>query len=490
MRKSGILCHLSSLPNPYGIGSYGQSAFDFIDFLVETKQSLWQILPLGPTSFGNSPYQSFSVFAHNPYFIDIDLLIVEGSLDAKETKLAKKRKKKVDYGHLYETRMPLLRMAFSRFEPTEEYQTFILKEASWLDDYALFMAIKKAFKDQSWLYWDEDIRMRQPEALNTYQEKYREEIAFHQFLQFKAYQQWQKLKRHANARGIEIVGDMPIYVAYDSSDVWAHPELFLLDEKRIPTDVAGVPPDRFTGEGQLWGNPLYNWQILEKQNYAWWLHRVRHALSLYDHIRIDHFIGFVRFYRVPYGAKTAEHGVWAQGPGESFFNTLKEELGDVNIIAEDLGVLTEDVRTLLKTTGYPGMKVFQFGFSDQKENEYQPHLYPIHTIAYTGTHDNQTTRSWFRNLDRKNRSYVRSYVRAKIGLPISEQIIWATLQSAAETVIIPLQDYLNLTDRARMNRPATVGKNWQWRFIKRDLTKSLRHKVKWLTTLSGRARID
>jgi 4-alpha-glucanotransferase len=411
MRKSGILLHISSLPSNYGIGSFGKTAYEFVDFLYESKQSFWQILPLGPTSYGDSPYQTFSAFANNPYFIDLDVLIKEGLLRKDEIKATFISPRYVEYKELYDERFTILKKAFHRFDLKKpEYLKFVKDNQDWLVDYALFMAIKVHHGGASWLEWEEALRLRNPETMKKYQAMLKEDIDFNEFLQFKAYEQWFKLKTYANDKGIMIIGDMPIYVSCDSSDVWANPKYFDLDNEKLPIHVAGVPPDNFSKNGQLWGNPLYDWKTLEKEDFKWWVDRVASSMQLFDWIRIDHFIGFQNFYSVPYGEKTAKNGEWKKGPGIKLFEVIKEKLGCVNIIAEDLGVITEEVRKLLEMTGFPGMKLLQFAFDSREESDYIPHLYHKNLIAYTGTHDNETTKTWFDNLPKKDLEYCLNYI--------------------------------------------------------------------------------
>lgn len=488
MRKAGILLHISSLPGPYGIGSFGKAAYDFVDFLIRNKQSFWQILPLGPTSYGDSPYQTFSAFANNPYFIDLDLLVKEGLLKKQEITATFANPRAVDYHKLYEERFDVLRHAFKRFDDQDSgYVTFYHDHRTWLDDYALFMAIKGEHDGASWQAWPHALRMREASALKQARERLAEDIGFYRFLQYKAYTQWLALKAYANKNHIEIIGDMPIYVSYDSSDVWANPTLFDLDEKRQPRHVAGVPPDSFSKDGQLWGNPLYDWDTMAKDDFAWWVDRVRASMMLYDWIRIDHFIGFQHYFSIPYRAKTAKEGTWETGPGIRVFEVIKQSLGHVNIIAEDLGVITPDVRKLLKETGFPGMKLLQFAFDSREESDYLPHHYDKHTIVYTGTHDNHTTKSWFKHLSQKDRKYCYDYINHAGDSDPVVSLIKATLLSVSETAIIPMQDYLNLGDEARMNMPSTLGDNWRWRTLKSDFNTVTSRKIKHLTTLYGRA---
>jgi 4-alpha-glucanotransferase len=487
MRRSGILNHISSLPSNYGIGTFGKAAYDFIDFLKLSNQTFWQILPIGPTSYGDSPYQTFSAFAYNPYFIDLDFLVEEGLLERKDIVATYKSASYVDYQSLYEERFKVLRKAFKRFNLDDQaYDDFCQKNHHWLHDFSLFMAIKNQYEGASWLEWEIRIRKREDEVISTLEETLSDEISFIKFMQFKAFHQWYQLKNYANLNKVQLIGDMPIYVSFDSSDVWANPELFDLDEELKPCHIAGVPPDNFSVDGQLWGNPIYNWVMMEKNNYAWWVERVKDAMQLFDIIRIDHFIGFQNYFTIDYGQKTARNGVWNKGPGLKLFNVIKEKLGEVNIIAEDLGVITEDVRKLLKATQFPGMKLLQFAFDAREESDYLPHLYEENTVVYTGTHDNETTRSWFDNLPNEDLKYCLDYINHRGKANRVDSLIKATLQSRSKIAIIPIQDYLNLGQEARMNIPSTVGHNWRWRTLEKHYTEKLANKIAYFSKLYGR----
>ena len=489
MRKSGILLHISSLPSNYGIGTFGKAAFDFVDYLHQAKQSYWQILPLGPTSYGDSPYQTFSAFATNPYFIDLDMLIEEGLLEPSDIQATFYSPRYVEFKELYDERFIVLHKAFERFNKNDSYfKEFMTNEAYWLEDYALFMALKKQHDGEPWETWEENLRLRKTDTLNYYSELLKEQILFQKFMQYKAYQQWFNLKGYANQKGVSFIGDMPIYVAYDSSDVWANPQYFDLDEKRIPYHIAGVPPDNFSKDGQLWGNPLYNWDVLKQNGYSWWVDRVHSAMHMFDMVRIDHFIGFQNFYSIPYGHKTAAFGEWKKGPGYDLFKVIKERLGHVNIIAEDLGVITDDVRKLLKNTGFPGMKLLQFAFDSREESDYIPHLYEKNIFAYTGTHDNETTETWFNNLPKHDLDYCLKYINHRGNGSKVDSLIKSTLGCIADTAIIPMQDYLHLGKEGRMNIPSTTGNNWRWRMLKEEQTTRLRNKIKSFTILYGRTK--
>ena len=486
-RRCGVLLPIFSLSSEYGIGTFSKEAYDFVDFLKESGQSYWQILPLGPTSYGDSPYQSFSTFAGNPYFIDIKTLIDEGLL----TKAAADKcdfggtEESIDYEKMYRSRFTLLKKAYENIDKAKDAKT-IRKEFEafkkspdndWLMDYSLFMALKNVNGGRSWNTWEEGIRLRKSAAMKAAKQKYADEIDFYSFLQYLFSKQWSALKAYANEKGIEIIGDIPIYVAFDSADTWANPELFQLDKKNVPIDVAGCPPDAFCATGQLWGNPLYKWDYHEKTGYKWWMKRIAHCYKLYDVIRIDHFRGFDEYYAIPYGNPTAEKGEWRKGPGIALFQTMKKELGDMKVIAEDLGYLTPSVIKLVQRTGYPGMKILQFAFDSREESDYLPHNYIKNCIVYTGTHDNDTTRGWFDKLPRVDKKFAKDY----LGIRNNKDAVWATIRasfaSVSDTVIIPMQDYLELPSYARINTPSTLGGNWVWRMKKDALTKELGKKM-------------
>lgn len=486
-RKSGILLHISSLPSKYGIGTFGIEAYKFVDFLVETNQSFWQFLPLGPTSYGDSPYQSFSNNALNPYFIDLDLLVEDNLLTLDEI-MDSSNGTRVDYGKLYMERFNTLKLAFNRFNLENNlFKDFLNENSEWIYDYADFMAIRKSFGDSSLIDWPKEIRTRNNYSLNKILEELKDEVNFQLFLQFQAYTQYMKLKKYANKKGINIIGDIPIYVSYDSSDLWVNPNLFMLDEENIPTYVAGVPPDSFSKDGQLWGNPLYNWNNHKNTNFKWWINRIKNQTKLFDMIRVDHFIGFVNYFKIPAKDKTAVNGVWEKALGRELFIELKKELGNLNIIAEDLGVVTNEVKALLKETGFPGMKVLQFAFNPNEESDYLPHLYSRNSVAYTGTHDNETTKEWFEKLNKEELEYCLSYINCSNDELRVDSFIKEILKSPADLAIIPMQDYLNLGSEARMNKPSTSSSNWQWRLEHDFKTIELVNKIKNFTKLYGRA---
>ncbi|MCI9556221.1 4-alpha-glucanotransferase [Oscillospiraceae bacterium 50-16] len=467
MRQAGILLPIFSLPSPWGVGTMGARAREFVDFLAEGGQSCWQVLPMGPTSYGDSPYQSYSSFAGNPYFIDLDELAGLGLLEPEEYQTLDwgGDPGRVDYAALYRNRFSVLRLACSRLGRGDKLALRgTVWPVDWLEDYALFMALKEKHGGVSWLEWPEDIRLRRPEALEAARTELAEEIDFWYWVQHLFFAQWWALKEYANQKGISIIGDLPIYVALDSADVWANREQFQLDGHGFPTEVAGCPPDAFTADGQLWGNPLFDWERMEQEGYAWWLKRVSFQFQLYDTLRIDHFRGFESYYAIPFGDQTARNGRWRPGPGIRFFQTVEQALGKRDIIAEDLGFLTPPVRKMLRASGYPGMKVLQFAFgSREKGSEYLPHCYPVKCVAYPGTHDNDTIQGWMRSASRKETAFARDYLR----LSRREGYHWGMMRgvwsSPARLAVVPMQDLLGLGSEARMNTPSTLGGNWQWR---------------------------
>ncbi len=469
-RGAGILMPISSLPAPYGIGTFGKSAYEFADSLKRARQSYWQVLPLGPTSYGDSPYQSFSAFAGNPYFIDLDALLEEELLTKEEIDACYwlDSEEEVKYDAVYYYRFPLLKKAYerSRHGETEEYRAFCAKNSHWLDDYALYMALKGHFGNKEWMKWEEPIRLRKPEAVKRYEELLREEIGYWKFLQFKFYEQWDQLKNYVNGLGISIIGDIPIYVALDSADVWTHPELFQLDPDTLtPLRVAGVPPDAFSDDGQLWGNPLYDWDKIEETGFAWWKDRMRASARLYDVVRIDHFIGVVQYYSIPYGAEDGKTGEWKQGPGKKLTDAINEAAGDAKIIAEDLGIFCPAVKELLRETGYPGMKIIEFAFSGDRFNEHLPHCYEPNSVVYGGTHDNETLVGYFKPEARQwwELQYIADYLGAAHHEEVPDKVFRAAYGSVASVAVFQMQDVLGLGNEARMNTPGTVGGNWKWR---------------------------
>lgn len=492
-RKQGVLLPVFSLPSKYGIGTFGKESYEFVDFLKKAGQKLWQILPLGPTGYGASPYQSFSTFAGNPYLIDLDMLIEEGYLTKAECEKADfgDHENYIDYEKMYDARFPLLKAAWERavkkgLETKKEYVEFLKKSSFWLDDYALYMALKDYFPGKCYIDWEEDIRLRKPLALASYRRQLEDEIRFYKFQQFIFAKQWRELKLYANKAGIEIVGDIPIYVAFDSADTWSHPELFQLDEKGMPKGVAGCPPDAFSETGQLWGNPLYDWEYHKTTSFKWWMQRIAYCYELYDIVRIDHFRGFDEYWFVPYGDKTAQYGHWEAGPGFELFETMKRKMGKKKVIAEDLGFLTDSVLKLVKDTGFPGMKILQFAFDGGAESMYLPHNYERNCVVYTGTHDNETTPGWIANRSEQGKEFLKAYLNRDEEKDLNWEMIRLAVSSVADTAIIPMQDYLGYGNEARINTPSTLGDNWKWRMSKGVLSDELAKKIRRLTELYGR----
>ncbi len=490
-RSAGILLPISSLPSKYGIGCFDKAAYVFVDFLKDAGQTCWQILPLGQTSYGDSPYQSFSTFAGNPYFISLDALCDEQLLTKEECEAAALPDTDyIDYSRLYETRYSLLRKAYNRMENDNAVSEFTASQP-WLEDYALFMALKDHFGGVSWDNWTEDIRLRKEDALKHWKERLAKEIGFYQFLQYQFFRQWNNLKAYANANGIRIIGDIPIYVAFDSADAWANPELFQLDEMGLPKAVAGCPPDGFAADGQLWGNPLYDWEYHKGTGFKWWIERLRQCFAMYDVVRIDHFRGFDEYYSIPYGDKTAKNGHWEQGPGMELFHAVEAALGKREVIAEDLGFMTDSVRQLVKDSGFPNMKVLEFAFDSRdtgSRNDYLPHNYNENCVAYTGTHDNQTITAWFQTITDEERSMAREYLCDEFtpDKKLHKVFISLIMRSRAKLCIIPMQDWLGLDDKSRINVPSTVGTNWKWRLIPTDLSDTLKEEIFKTTQIYGR----
>ena len=490
-RHAGILMHITSLPSPYGIGTMGKAAYKFADFLQQAGQTYWQLLPVGPTGYGDSPYQSFSTYAGNPYLIDLDLLAEEGLLSPEDYQDVDWGidPETVDFGVLYHNRFAVLRRAFERGKQKDlkDYHRFAKKNRDWLDDYALFMAVKAHFDQKAWYQWpDEGIRMHKKKSVERYQSLLKEDVSFWKYVQYLFFTQWERLKAYVNGLGIRLFGDMPIYVALDSADTWSHPEVFWLGKERRPVCVAGCPPDYFSETGQLWGNPLYDWKYLEKTHYGWWMQRLRHASRLFDVTRIDHFRAFHNYYAIPYGAENAVKGEWKKGPGMDFFRTLRHTLGDIPIIAEDLGFLTPGVHRLLRQTGYPGMKILQFAFDSGEESNYLPHHYDANSVVYTGTHDNDTTAGWFAAAKPADKDFAVQYCR----LTKSEGYHWGLIRTAYASVsflaVAQMQDFLGLPSQYRMNTPSTAQGNWQWRMKDGAATPALAKKIRKLAALYGR----
>ncbi|MCR5098951.1 MAG: 4-alpha-glucanotransferase [Lachnospiraceae bacterium] len=499
MRKSGVLLPVFSLPGPYGIGCFSKEAYKFVDFLADAGQSFWQMLPIGPTSYGDSPYQSFSTFAGNPYFIDLNELIDQGLLKKAEcdhTKL-KDTDSYINYGLLYEKRYPLLKKAYGRLgaDQRARVEKFVKKNKKWLPDYALFMALKDAHGGASFMKWEDELRLRDSRALAQARSEYEDEIFFYEWLQYEFFRQWKKLKKYANKKGIEIIGDIPIYVAEDSADVWADPELFQMDEDCRPVAVAGCPPDAFSADGQLWGNPLYDWKYHASTGFDWWIRRMKNCMKLYDVIRIDHFRGFDEYYSIPAGAKNAKNGKWEKGPGKKLFKAINKSIGDAPIIAEDLGFMTDSVRKLVRDTGFPNMKVLEFAFDGRdaatacgKTNEYLPFNYDKNCVVYTGTHDNETLRGWLGSIKKAEYNEVQEYVDYSVSRKdvLTRKLVRAAQASSANMCIIPMQDWLGLGNEARINTPSTIGENWKWRMDRSAMSDGLAKEILEITRLYGR----
>ena len=478
-RASGILLPVFSLPSEHGIGCFSEEAYQFVDMLKKAGQSYWQILPLGPTGYGDSPYQSFSTYAGNPYFIDLVTLVREGLLTEEESREydPEGQEEGIDYERIYKTRFKVLK-----------YDRFVRENAFWLDDYSLYMAVKDKNNGVSWNEWDAPLRNREEGALAAAREELAEEIGFYQFQQYEFDRQWKKLHAYANEQGVKIIGDIPIYVAFDSADTWAAPQMFQFDENNEPTGVAGCPPDAFSATGQLWGNPLYDWEYHKNTGYEWWIRRIEYCLKMYDVVRIDHFRGFDEYYSIPYGEKTAINGKWMPGPGMDLFRAIEEKLGRPEIIAEDLGFLTPSVLQLLKDSGFPGMKVLQFAFDARESSNYLPHTYPTNCVVYTGTHDNDTTRGWYHEVGKYARDFAKEYM-CKPRLDedsLAGDFISLAMGSVADLCVIPMQDYLGLGSEARINIPSTLGGNWMWRMKKGQFDGAMAEEVFRVTKLYGR----
>lgn len=491
-RECGILLPIASLPSDYGIGCFSKEAYEFVDLLEKAGQDYWQILPLGPTGYGDSPYQSFSTFAGNPYFIDPKYLIDKGFISKSECDAFDfgDNPSYVDYEKVYNSRFKLLRKAFdnSNIEKDADFKKFIEDKKFWLDDYALYMAIKVSKNNIPWTDWEDDIKLRKKSAIDKYKKELASDILFYQFQQFLFYTQWYELKAYANSKGIRIIGDIPIYVAFDGADAWANPELFQFDKDLKPIAVAGCPPDAFSDLGQLWGNPLYDWKYHKKTGYDWWIKRLSGAFELYDVLRIDHFRGFDSYYSIPFGDTDAKGGHWEDGPGIELFDVMKEKLGKRDVIAEDLGFLTASVRKLVKKTGYPGMKILEFASYAEAANEYLPHNYDKNCVVYTGTHDNETVKGWYDGLNRRTKKQVRDYfgLSSNASKIIHKEMIRAGLMSVANMAIFPIQDYLGLDNSARINVPSTLGTNWKWRLSKNQFSVETAEEIYELCKLYGR----
>ena len=490
-RSSGILLPIFSLPSRYGVGTLGQAAYDFIDFLAEADQAWWQILPVGPTSYGDSPYQCYSTFAGNPYFVDLDLLVADGLLKKSELRGVDfgSDPSQVDYGKLYENRFPLLRKAYARGRETmaEEFAAFRRENERWLDDYALFMAAKDHFSGKPWTEWpDDDLRMHRPEAVRRWAEKLAEDVEFYSFIQLLFFRQWALLREYAHDHGVGIIGDVPIYVAMDSADTWSSPESFQLDDQNVPTAVSGVPPDYFSEDGQLWGTPLYRWDAMRADGYGWWIRRVEGAAKLYDALRIDHFRGFEAYWSVPYGDKTAKNGKWVKGPGMDLVGRLTGWFHDVQFIAEDLGFITPELQALLTESGLPGMKVLEFAFDSREPSNYLPHTYGPNCVCYTGTHDNTTLAAWRDEADPDDVAFADEYLGLNDEEGRNIGMIRGGMSSVAVLFVAQLQDWLNTGAESRINTPGKLGGNWLWRLRPEDVPAGLAKKIARMTRNYGR----
>lgn len=488
MKEAGILLHISSLPNKYGIGSLGKSAYDFVDFLNEAGQSIWQILPIGPTSYGDSPYSSLSSFAFNPYFIDLEILVDDGLL-GKDDLPNENNSRRIDYSYLYDTRFNILYKAYLNRKPYEkEFLEFVESEKEWLDDYALYMVLKGYCNNKAWNEWYDDFKYKNLDSITWAKNEFKDIILSHKFNQFLFYKQFQKLKSYANSKGIKIMGDMPIYCAYDSADVWANPHYFELDNKLNPINVAGCPPDQFTEDGQLWGNPLYNYELMKDDNYSWWVRRVKHSLRMFDILRIDHFRGFAGYYKIPFKDINAKNGFWVKGPGYDLFKEIEKAVPNAQIVAENLGFLTDDVFELLDECGYPGMHIFQFELGDGVKIPLKKG-FKENTIIYSGTHDNQTIMSFYNELNEDYKRVVDSICKIKFTDRPNLKIIEHCMKQKSNYCIIPIQDYLGLTDEyGRMNTPSTLGGNWSYKTLQMDYSKELKEYILKITTKYNRLK--
>jgi 4-alpha-glucanotransferase len=494
-RAAGILLHPTSLPGRYGIGDLGAAAYEFVDFLAQSRQSLWQLLPLGPTGYGDSPYQSFSSFAGNPLLISPDKLVEEGYLpETAVQEVPDFPGHKVDFGPVIEYKSDLFRQAYDHFQrhgtaaQQAAFAEFCRRQVDWLDDFALFMALKEYHVEHEggvWNTWPQSIARREPAAMRQWSDKLAGAVNYHKFLQFLFFEQWLILKQYANELGIKIVGDVPIFVAFDSADVWANPHLFYLEPDGSPSVVAGVPPDYFSATGQRWGNPLYNWQRVAEEGYTWWAARLRMVFTQVDIVRIDHFRGFEAYWEIPADQATAEIGRWVKGPGAAFFEAMRRQLGELPLIAEDLGVITPEVEALRDAFDFPGMKILQFAFGGDQKNEFLPHTYEHNCVVYTGTHDNETTAGWYRNANESERDHVRRYT-ARDGGDVSWDLIRLAYMSVADTAVIPLQDTMKLGNEARMNFPGKQSGNWGWRYTGDMLTAVIVHRLRDKAILYGR----
>lgn len=489
-RASGVLMHISSLPGKTGIGTLGKYAYKFVDFLKNTNQTYWQILPIGPTSYGDSPYQSFSTFAGNPYFIDFELLEKEKLLKTSDYENIdwSDSDTQVDYGKIYIKRNEVFQIIYKNFIKNKpvDFAEFCKNNSFWLEDYSLFMALKDAHDGKSFNSWENEIRLRNPQALKLNYAKYADRVEYYKMLQYYFFKQYMALKSYANENGIKIIGDIPIYVAADSADVWSNPAQFKLDENSNPLEVAGCPPDAFSADGQLWGNPVYNWEYMKNDNYSWWKKRLEMSLKIYDVLRIDHFRGFDSYYCIPFGSENAINGQWRQGPGAAFFEEIKRTYGDLPIIAEDLGFLTDSVKKMLADVGFPGMKILQFAFDSREENSYLPESYTKNSVVYTGTHDNSTILGWMKSCQTNDLDFAKEYLHAE-NSNLPDKMMKAAMESVSNTCILTMQDLMGLDAWARMNEPSTLGKNWKWRANNDFINTEICHYLKELTIMTDRS---
>lgn len=491
MRQSGILLHMSSLPSPYGIGTLGKAAYRFMDFLKKAGQSCWQMLPINPTGYGDSPYQALSTFAGNPYLIDLERLVEEGLLQPEEIldKEWGENPARVDFSFLYQQRLPLLYKAFLRFDRQKnpEYENFIQEQKWWLEDFALFMALKKEHDQAPWTEWEDGVRLRKPDAIKACRKRLNEQMEFHFFLQYTFYRQWESLHRYAGEQGISLIGDVPIYVPMDSADVWVAPDHFQLDANRMPVIIAGCPPDAFSAVGQRWGNPIYDWKRMEQDGFDWWISRLRVAAHFFDTVRIDHFRGIESYWAIPAEEETAVKGEWRKGPGMNLIRAIHKSLPHAHFIAEDLGFLTPEVIQMQKESGFPGMKVLQFAFDSREAGNYLPFTYTRNSVCYTGTHDNETLLQWQQMISKENLQYAMDYLQLQDESRIPEAMICCGMASVSDLFVAQMQDYLGLGAEARMNKPSTLNsQNWTWRVLEEQFTDELAEEICRLTKLYGR----
>lgn len=491
LRSAGILMPISSLPSDYGIGSMGKQAYRFIDFLRQANQSYWQILPIGPTSYGDSPYSTFSIYAGNPYFIDLDVLVEDGLLNKEDiSNQCKSNNGYIDYEYLYNTRFSILYKAYKNADlKKSDYIDFKNNNKNWLDDYSLFMSLKKFFNMNSWTEWkDNDIRFRKEEAIEKYRTLLSDDIEFYSYTQYLFFNQFYKLKEYANFNGIKLIGDIPIYVPIDSADCWSNPQSFVLDENYLPIEVSGVPGDYFNSDGQLWGNPLYNWEYMKNNGYKWWIDRIGQASKIYDVIRIDHFRGFESYWAVKYGSKTAAIGRWIKGPSMDLLDKLKGWFSNVDFIAEDLGYHTNEVQNMLDNFGFPGMKVLEFSFDSRDSDDAKPYNYPIYSVCYIGTHDNSTALGFLKSADPKDLRYCKNYLNITSNKNFNWKLIKAGMETSSILFVAQIQDYLGLDDSSRMNIPGTIGINWRWQMNEDAISEKLAMKISKYTKMYGRGR--